>query len=90
MNINILIFTITAFLIANAYHDGKYTQLFHLKKKYIQMAMYAFTGFSLYLFIKKSPIKSRGLLVHANNIIKYMPVDKNTKDILGPLFDFSN
>ena len=43
----------------------------------------------LYLFIKKNPIKSRGLLTHANNIIKYMPVDRNTKDILTPLFDFS-
>ena len=90
MKINFLIFTITAFLVANAYYDGKFTKMFHIKKKYIQMAMYAFSGFSLYLFIKKSPIKSRGLLVHANNIIKHMPVDRNTKDLLTPLFDFSN
>ena len=89
MKINFVIFVITAFLVANSYYDGKFTKFFNVKKKYIQMAMYAFTGFSLYLFIKKNPIKSRGLLTHANNIIKYMPVDRNTKDILTPLFDFS-
>ena len=90
MKINFLIFAITAFLIGNAYYDGALTKMFHIKKKYIQMAMYAFTGFSLYLFIKKSPIKSRGLLVHANSIIKHMPVDRNTKDLLTPLLDFTN
>ena len=90
MKINFVIFMVTAFLVANSYYDGKFTKFFNVKKKYIQMAMYAFTGFSLYLFIKKNPIKSRGLLTHANNIIKYMPVDRNTKDILTPLFDFTN
>jgi len=70
MKINFLIFAITAFLVANAYYDGKFTKMFHIKKKYIQMSMYAFTGFSLYLFIKKSPIKSRGLFYRDKKLSK--------------------
>ena len=56
--VKLFIFAVTAFLVANSYYDGKFTKFFNVKKKYIQMAMYAFTGFSLYLFIKKNPIKS--------------------------------
>ena len=50
------------------------------------MAMFAFVGFSLYLFIKKHPDESKGMLTHANNLIKYMPVDKNTADLISPTF----
>jgi len=89
MKLELVVLGVSGFLVYNAYHDGKYTQMFAINKKYVQMAMYAFVGFSLYLIMKKSPADSRGLLAHANSFIKYMPIDKNTSDMLGPLFDFT-
>ena len=90
MRIGLIILGITVFLVVNTYYDGKYTKMFHINKKYIQMATYAFVGLSLYLFIKKNPEGSRGMFKHANSIIKYMPIDRNTSDMLTPIFDFAS
>ena len=90
MSFFIIIFGITAFLIADVYHDGKYSKMITGWKKYYQMAFIGFAGLSLYLFTKKHPTHSKSLVQHATNFIKYMPVDKNTKDVITPLFDFTS
>lgn len=89
MRADLLVLGITVFLVFNTYHDGKYTKMFHINKKYMQMALYGFVGLSLVLFIKKNPQGSKSMFSHANNIIKYMPIDKNTSDMLSPIFDFA-
>ncbi len=89
MKLEIMVVGITIFLIVNTYYDGKYTKMLQISKKYFKMAMFAFVGFSLYLFIKKHPDESKSMLSHANNIIKYMPVDKNTADLISPIFDLT-
>lgn len=89
MKLEVVVFGITTFLIINTYYDGKYTKMLRVSKKYFKMAMFAFVGFSLYLFIKKHPTESKGMLAHANNFIKYMPIDKNTADLISPLFDLT-
>ena len=61
MRIGLFIIGITIFLVVNTYYDGKYTKMFHINKKYVQMATYAFVGLSLYLFIKKNPEGSKGM-----------------------------
>jgi 5-methylcytosine-specific restriction protein A len=90
MKFGFYIFLITVFLIFNTYHDGKYTNMIKLNIKYVKMAMYAFGGLSLYLFFKKNPSQSHNLLQHANDIIKYMPIDKNTTDVLAPFIDMTS
>ena len=90
MKLELLIFGVTGFLIVNTYHDGKYTQMLQVGQKYIKMLMFGFIGLSLYVFIKKRPDESKGLLRHANDIIKYMPIDKNTANLVAPIFDFTN
>ena len=90
MKLALLIFGITGFLMANTYYDGKYTAYLQNYQKYMKMAMFGFVGLSIYVFIRKHPSESKGLFTHANNIIKYMPVDKGTSDLLTPLFDFTN
>ena len=90
MRLGLLIFGITAFLIANTYHDGKYTKLLLSYHKYYKMAMFAFLGLSIYIFIKKHPGESKSLFSHANNIIKYMPIDSGTSEVLAPFLDFTN
>ena len=90
MKINFVIFLITAFLIANTYYDGKFTEYLMKGKKYYKMATFAFVGLSIYLFINKNPGESKNLVKHATDLIRYMPVDSNTSDMLTPLFDFTN
>ena len=90
MKINFAIFLITAFLIANTYYDGQFTEYLMKGKKYYKMATFAFVGLSIYLFINKNPDESKNLVKHATDLIRYMPVDSNTSDMLTPLFDFTN
>ena len=90
MKLELLIFGITAFLMVNTYYDGKYTEMLKLGHKYFKIAMYGFIGLSLYLFIKKSPDQSKTLLAHANDIIRYMPIDRDTANMVSPLFDFTS
>ena len=90
MKIELIVIGITIFLVVNTYYDGKYTKMFQINKKYLQMSMYGFVGLSLYLFIKRNPAGAGGMLTHANNIIKYMPIDKNTSNMLTPFLDFTS
>ncbi len=89
MKFELLIFGITAFFVANTYHDGKYVAILKSWKKYYQMAGIAFAGISAYAFLKKYPSHSRSLLSHANGIIKYMPIDKDAGDMLSPILNMS-
>ena len=90
MKLELVIFGITGFLIANVYYDNKYVNMLKSYKKYYQMAFFGFLGLSLYLFIRKHPRHTKSMLTHANGIIKYMPIDKTSADILTPLLDFSS
>ena len=55
MKLEVITFAITGFLILNTYYDGKYTKILMLGRKYFKMIMYAFIGFSVYLFMKRNP-----------------------------------
>ena len=90
MKLELMIFGITGFLIVNTYYDGKYTKMLQIGQKYFKMIMFGFVGLSLYIFIKKHPNESKGMLSHANDIIRYMPIDKTTTDIITPFFDLRN
>jgi hypothetical protein len=90
MKLELLIFGITGLLVYNAYYDGKYTKYLMSWKKYIQIATIALIGLSLYLLVKRNPLKSKNLLLYANNAIKYMPIDKSSMDLISPIFDLTN
>lgn len=90
MKLELFILGITAFLIYNAYHDGKYTKMFFSYKKYFQMGFMALLGISLYLLIKRDPLQCKKILLHANNVVKYMPIDKSSMDMLSPIVDFTS
>jgi hypothetical protein len=90
MKLELFILGVTAFLIYNAYHDGKYTKMFFSYKKYFQMGFLALLGISLYLLIKRDPLQTKKILFHANNVVKYMPIDKSSMDMLSPIVDFTS
>jgi hypothetical protein len=87
-----IIFIITAGLILNTYYDGKYFKIVESvnARKYIKMATIGFFGLSMYLFMKKNPQNSHNIMQHANEFIKYMPISRQSADMLTPFFDMTN
>jgi hypothetical protein len=84
-----IVFIVAAFLIVNTYYDGRLTKMFQSNQKWMKMAMFAFAGLSLFLFLRRNPENSRQLMFHANDIIKYMPISKGTADMITPFFDMT-
>jgi hypothetical protein len=90
MRIELWIFFITAGLMYNAYHDNIFSKKIKDNMKYIQIGMIGVGGLFLYLFLKRHPTESHKMLHHASEMIKYMPIDKNSKDLINPFFDLTN
>ena len=90
MKLEVLILIGTIFFIVNSYHDGKYLIMIKSWKKYYQMAFYGFLGLSLYVFVKKYPDHGFSLFKHAHRVVKYMPIDKESADIITPFLDMSS
>jgi len=89
MRLEILIFGITGFLLYNAYYDGKYTKILLSYKKYYKMILIGFLAICFYIMIKRNPLQTKNMLLYTNNMIKYMPIDKSSMDMLSPIFDLS-
>jgi len=89
MRLEIFILGLTAFFVYNTYADGKYTKMMMSFKKYYKMIFYALLGIGIYYLLKKNPRKGKDMLLYANNYIKYLPIDKNSIDMLSPIIDFT-
>jgi len=89
MKLELFIIAVVAFFAYNTYYDGKYTKMIMKNKKYFQIAFFVFLGIIFYLMIKRSPARCKNILLHANNVVKYMPIDKSSMDMLSPLIDFT-
>ena len=89
MKLELLVFGVTGFLIYNAYYDGKISKFLLSYKKYYQMAFIGLIGLSVYLLIKRNPLQGKNMLLYTNNMIKYMPIDKSSMDMITPIFDFT-
>ena len=89
MKLEVIILLITGIFVANIYYDGQLFKKAIKWKKYYKMCFYAFLGFSFYLLLKKDPTQGQNLLSSANNLVKLMPVDKESKEFFSPLLQFS-
>ena len=90
MKLELLIFGIAGFMLYNIYHDGKYSKILVSYKKYYQMGIVAILAISLYLMIRRNPGQTKNMLLCTNNMIKYMPIDKSSMDMISPIFDLTN
>ena len=92
MKIELVIFIITGLLIANTYYDGKLIKILNTIKssKYLKMATFAFCGLSLYLFFKKNPENSREFLSQANDMIKTLPMTRDSMGLISPFLNLTN
>jgi hypothetical protein len=90
MRIEILILLAAGLLMANVYTEGKYMKVLFTWKKYYKMAAIAFGAMMLYILIKKNPFRARQILATTNDYIKYLPIDKNTANMISPILDFTS
>jgi hypothetical protein len=90
MKLELIIFGFTGFLIYNAYYDGKYSKILLSYKKYYKMAFIGFMALCFYLMVKRNPMQTKQMLLYTNNMIKYMPFDKSSMDMISPIFDLSS
>jgi len=89
MKLELVVFGITAFFLANTYHEGKYVAMLKSWKKYYNMIGIAFAGLSAYLFLKKYPSDARSMLNSASGVIRHLPVDREAGDLFAPLLDMT-
>ena len=90
MRIELVMVVITVLCIANIYYNGILVKWVMKQKKYAQMIGILFLSFSIYLMIKRNPSQAKNILLHANNYVKYMPVNKNTVDQFSNILDFTH
>jgi len=90
MRLEIFVLGLTAFFVYNTYTDGKYTKMLFSFKKYYKMIFYVCLGIGIYLLLKRNPNQGRNMLLYANNIVKFMPIDKTSMDMLSPIIDFTS
>ena len=72
--------------VVDTYYDNKYSKQLFAYKKQFKLAMIVFGVFSLYLFTKKNPAESSYFMQSLNGVIRYMPLDKEAKDMMTPFF----
>jgi len=75
---------------ANIYTDGKYLKLAFTWKKYYKMAAIAFGALMIYTLFKKNPFRAQQILSTTNDYIKYLPLDRNTTNMISPILDFTS
>ena len=90
MRIEIFIFIVVAAVILNIYTDGRLLKSALSHKKYYQMAGVAAAAFAFYWIVKKNPDNLKGVVLSTNEYLKYMPIDRNTSDVINPILDFTS
>jgi hypothetical protein len=90
MRIEIVILLVTAFLVLNVYTEGQILKRALSYKKYYQMGGICIGALFVYYLIKKNPMKTKEIIQSTNEYIKYLPIDRNTSDVLSPILDFSS
>ena len=90
MRLEFFVLGLTAFFVYNAYTDGKYTKMLMSFKKYYKMIFYVVLGVGIYILLKRNPDQGRNMLLYANNLVKFMPIDKTSMDMLSPIIDFTS
>jgi 5-methylcytosine-specific restriction endonuclease McrA len=89
MKLELIIAGVVLFIVINIYYDGKYMNMLYSYKKHFRIIFIIVAGIIFYLMIKRNPLKCKHILLHANNMVKYMPIDKSSMDMISPIIDFT-
>lgn len=85
MRKDILVLLITGFILINMYYNGAIIERLKSYKKQYQMIGVGMVGLLLFLFFRKNPKESNELLYCAGDLMKCLPLDKNTSSLLNPV-----
>jgi hypothetical protein len=89
MKLELLFIAGVAFIILNIMHNNKYIKIIYTYKKYFRIGFIIVLAILFYLMIKRNPKNCKGLLLHANNMVKFMPIDRASMDMISPIIDFT-
>jgi HNH endonuclease len=89
MRIELIFIIAVGLIIFNVYTEGKYTKIFYSYKKYFRISFIIFVAIICYLMIKRNPHNCKNILLHANNMVKFMPIDRSSMDMISPIIDFT-
>ncbi len=84
MKVELILLVGAAFFVVDTIYDNKYSKALTGYKKHLKVVSILFGAFSIYLFAKRNPSESTSMMGHLNGMIRYMPIDKNSKDLLSP------
>jgi hypothetical protein len=59
-------------------------------KKYYQMAGVAFGALMIYILFKRNPMRAHQMLSASNDYLRYLPIDRNTTNMISPILDFTS
>lgn len=90
MRVELWVLGIVGFLIYDTYHDGKYSKIILSWKKYYRMAFIGFAAIMVYLLLKRDPAHFKSILLYANNMIRYAPIDRASLSVISPILDFTS
>ena len=90
MRFELVILIATGLVIGNIYTEGKYIKYAMSKKKYLQMGGVGFAGLLVLYLFKRNPAHAKEIVNASNEYFKYLPIDKNTSDMISPILDFTS
>lgn len=89
MNVKFIVLLITGGLIYNTYHDNFLVNSFKKNTKYYKMGAIAVFGLGLFLVISRNPTESWSMMNVVKNYIHFLPIDRQSKDMVKPFFERS-
>ena len=48
------------------------------------------TALMLYILFKKNPLRAQQMIGASNEYLKYLPIDRNTSNMISPILDFTS
>jgi hypothetical protein len=84
MNFELVLIAAVVFFVVDTHQDNKYTNAIKGYKKHFKMTGIIFIGVCVYIFLKRNPGESRGMMSHLNTMIKYMPISSSAKGMVTP------
>ena len=90
MKREIIVFGTITLLVMDIYNDGKYSKKLKKYNKHFKILVVLFFGLSLHLFTKKHPEHTYSTVSHMNGMIKYLPINKESADLLTPILSMAD